>query len=242
MIVPFICVHHTFIIFTHSEEKRTKALLKSLQSYCRMALKILQIELVYDFDPELIRNRLVISNHLSYVDVLCLSSLFPAAYITSVEIRETPVLGQICQLNGCLFTERRRAKRNAKTHAKEIEQMLTYLKSEINIVLFPESTTSEGHGVLPFKTSLLESGIHGNSHYQPLAITYSSPHVPWFGDDVSFVAHLWTLVSSDKIQAYISRGDSYQGIPGEGRKELGVRLHGSVSELFEKSNSFKIKV
>jgi 1-acyl-sn-glycerol-3-phosphate acyltransferase len=236
-LVPILCVHHALlIIFIRDNEKRTKSLVKSLQSYCRVGLKILDIELVYDFDPELIRNRFIISNHLSYIDVLCFSALFPAAYITSVEMKETPILGQVCQLSGCIFTERRRRKRNAKTHGREIGHMTSYLKSGVNIVLFPESTTSIGETVLPFKTSLFESGIMTESYFHPLAIHYSSSNVPWYGDDISFIAHLWSLVQSNKIKAYITHGEPHQSQAGDDRKALGLRLHGLVLDLFSKCN------
>ena len=235
--VPFILVHHGILILCiRDKEKRTKALVKSLQSYCRFGLKALHFELVYDFDPKTIGNSLIVSNHLSYMDVLCISSLLPASYVTSVEMKSTPVLGQICQLCACLFTERRRSKRNSKTHDKEINQMKEYLHSGVNIVLFPESTTSPGDHVMPFKTSLLESGIQSNSVFQPIALAYSSRKVAWYGDDISFLSHLWTMAGEDKIRAYVSLGKPVHLEEGEGRKEVGLRLFGSVKELFEKCN------
>ena len=114
--------------------------------------------------------------------------------------------------------------------------MKEYLHSGVNIVLFPESTTSSGDGVMGFKTSLLESGIQSKSTFQPLALAYSSRKVAWYGDDLSFVAHLWALAGEGKIKAYISLGEAIELQEGEGRKEVGLRLHHSVSELFKKSH------
>ena len=237
MIVPVILVHHGLIIlFLRNREKRIKTLVNSLQHYCRFGLKALHFELVYDFDPKKIGNSLIVANHLSYMDVLCLSSLLPASYVTSVEMKHTPVLGQVCQMCACLFTERRRRKRNSKTHDKEISQMKEYLHSGVNIVLFPESTTSPGDHVMPFKTSLLESGIQSNSVFQPMALAYSSRKVAWHGDDISFVSHLWTMAGEKKIKAYVSLGEPLLLAPGEGRKEVGLRLHAAVDKLFHKSN------
>jgi 1-acyl-sn-glycerol-3-phosphate acyltransferase len=236
LVVPFIGVHHgLLILFIRNKDKRTKALVKSLQTYCRYGLKRLDFELVYDFDPKAIGQSLIISNHLSYMDVLCISSILPASYVTSVEMKNTPVLGQVCQLCACLFTERRRSKRNSKTHEKEIGQMKEYLDNGVNVVLFPESTTSPGDSVMPFKTSLLESGIQSNSIFQPIALIYSSRKVAWYGDDISFASHLWTMVGEGKIHAHIVLGEPIRLIEGEGRKEVGKRLHDAVSELFDNS-------
>lgn len=236
LVVPFICIHHGLIyLFVRNKEKRTKALVRSLQNYCRYGLKVLNFELVYDFDPKVVGESLIISNHLSYMDVLCISSILPASYVTSVEMKNTPVLGQVCQLSACLFTERRRSKRNSKTHVKEIDQMKDYLHNGINIVLFPESTTSPGDTVMPFKTSLLESGIQAKSVFQPIGIAYSSRKVAWYGDDLSFGAHLWQMVGEGRIKAYVTLGDPIVLKEGEGRKEVGLRLHDAVTALFEKS-------
>jgi 1-acyl-sn-glycerol-3-phosphate acyltransferase len=237
LIVPLICIHHGFIILIiRNKEKRTKALVRSLQNYCRYGLKILQFELICDFKHDAVGNSLIIANHLSYMDVLCLSSVLPASYVTSVEMKNTPILGEVCQLSACLFTERRRSKRNNKTHEKEIGQMKEYLKNGVNIVLFPESTTSPGDTVMPFKTSLLESGIQSKSVFQPMALCYSSRKVAWFGDDLSFASHLWTMAGEDKIRAYLVLGGPIYLDEGEGRKEIGLRLHSAVTSLFEKCN------
>ncbi len=131
----------------NENEKRAKALVKSLQSYCRFGLKVLDFEVIHDLKTESIGHSLIISNHLSYMDVLCLSSLFPASYVTSIEMKNTPVLGQVCQLSACLFTERRRSKRNSKTHDKEIGQMKEYLHSGVNIVLFIEESKDRATGL-----------------------------------------------------------------------------------------------
>lgn len=235
-LVPALIVHHSLIfIFITNQEKRTLALISSLQTYSRLGLRILGINLIYDFDPRSVKNSLVVTNHLSYIDVLAFSSLFPAAYVTSVEIKNTPVLGQVCQLCGCIFTERRRKKRTSETHAFEIKKMVSYLQMGANIVLFPEATSTAGHSVLPFKTSLLEGAIQGRTEFRPMGISYSSPGVAWFGD-MTFLPHLWQLCRSEGINAYIALGKTYSHGNDEGRKEIGVKLHLSVSALHADCN------
>ena len=55
------------------------------------------------------RGHLMVANHLSYVDVLVIASLTPSVFVTSVELRNTLLLGQLARLSGSLFVERRKA-------------------------------------------------------------------------------------------------------------------------------------
>src|SRR5512146_1631898 len=50
---------------------------------------------------------LIVSNHLSSLDILIISSILPSVFITSVELRESFLLGALARLGGCLFVERR---------------------------------------------------------------------------------------------------------------------------------------
>jgi 1-acyl-sn-glycerol-3-phosphate acyltransferase len=64
---------------------------------------------------------LVVANHLSYVDVLVIASLAPVVFVTSVELRNTLLLGQLARLSGSLFVERRKAsglKRDRRHHRR----------------------------------------------------------------------------------------------------------------------------
>src|SRR5262249_41938524 len=80
-----------------------------LSWFCRFGLWILQVKV----NPLGIKSLselpqgLYVGNHLSYLDVLVISSHVPACFVTSVEIRDTPGLGIIVQMAGCLFVERR---------------------------------------------------------------------------------------------------------------------------------------
>lgn len=239
-LIPAILFHHSILcLFIRNPKKRTLALIKSLQNYCRIGLNILDIRLDYSFDPSVVKNHLIVSNHLSYIDVLVFSSLFPASYITSTEIKNSPILGQVCQLCGCIFTERRRKKRHAETHANEIRQMVTYLKMGANIVLFPEATSTAGTSVLPFKTSLLEGAISSGTPFLPIGIFYSSPGVAWYGD-MTFLPHLWQLCGLEGLKAFILLSDPYLPLEGEDRKVIGSKLHNSVSSLHAACNFLAI--
>lgn len=77
-------------------------------------------------------NFLMVSNHLSYLDVLVISSQVPTGFVTSMEIKRTPFLGQLTDLGGCLYVERR----NKRNLLNEVEQLSEGLRRGMNIAVF----------------------------------------------------------------------------------------------------------
>jgi 1-acyl-sn-glycerol-3-phosphate acyltransferase len=96
------------------------------------------------------RNYLIISNHLSYLDIFALSSVIPSCYITSNDIKQTPMLGQICELAGCVFVERK----HKGNYHQELKEISAYLQNGLSITLFPEATSTNGDAVINFKRSM----------------------------------------------------------------------------------------
>ncbi|MBN1983112.1 MAG: 1-acyl-sn-glycerol-3-phosphate acyltransferase [Chitinivibrionales bacterium] len=112
----------------------------------------------------------IISNHVSYLDILILSSHQPSAFITSVEIQKTFFMGFLATLGGSLFVERRN---KAGLH-REIAAMRQTCEHGVPIVLFPEGTSSNGETVLPFKSSLFQSAIEAGIDIIPVCLRYKT--------------------------------------------------------------------
>lgn len=150
--------------------------------------------------------RLFLSNHLSYLDILLISSSFPALFITSKEVEKTFFLGRMSRLGGSFFIERR-------TPAKllsEIERIKDAIREGFDIVLFPEGTSGNGDAVLPFKKSLLATATGTSSPIQPLCIRYRKINgkeitpenrdlVYWYGDMTFFRSFFQLLFKTDRL-------------------------------------------
>jgi 1-acyl-sn-glycerol-3-phosphate acyltransferase len=167
-----------------------------IADYSNRALRILGIRTcLYDVPLE-IRSGLIVANHLSYVDVLVLSRVAPLLFITSIEVKHSFGLGLITRLAGCLFVERR-SRNHLKLESTTIEKVL---HSRTPVVLFPEGTSSDGSGVLPFRPALFQSAIDANVPVHLFQIQYDDDAVPYHGDH-SFLPHLFKLCSRKKIRA-----------------------------------------
>ena len=150
-------------------------------------------------------NNLIVSNHLSYTDILVICSYFPACFVTSVEMRDTPFLGHICKLAGCVFVERR----NKKNLGNEVKEITDALKAGLDVVIFPEATSTNGEEVIRFRRPLFRSAIDSQIPVKPLTLNYRAldnvevslrnrDEVFWYGD-MTFVDHLWNFFKHGEI-------------------------------------------
>ena len=150
--------------------------------------------------------KLIISNHMSYLDIIVYASIRPSVFVSSVEMQKTPVLGFLAKLGPTFFVERR----DPKLIKLEIGKMAELVSEGFNVFLFPEGTSTDGSEILPFRSSLLASASSGNVEVVPSCIKYTeidgkefSPencdYVCWYGD-MSFAPHLWGLLSTRNIK------------------------------------------
>lgn len=160
----------------------------------RRALRVLSIRL--DQPVRLgWHDGLIIANHLSWLDALVLIALQPAAFVTSVEVENSPGLGTFCKKGGCLFVERRRV----GGLAAEGQRIAATLAST-PVVIFPEATSSDGSQVLPFRPAAFAWAAQAGATIRPVCLRYlrigdraidrrNGDRVHWHGD-MDFLPHL----------------------------------------------------
>lgn len=178
-----------------------------LSFYAKILLKMMGIRVQTDITTEIKdrRGKLLVSNHMSYIDVLIAAAYNPGCFVTSVEMKKTPFLGQICQLGGCVFVERRN-KKNLKNEIKEITQSL---ENGLDVYVYPEATSTNGEEVIRFRRPLFHSAIDSKAPVQPFTLNYlnlndqkvdrqNRDEVCWYGD-MTFFDHLWNIFSLSTI-------------------------------------------
>jgi 1-acyl-sn-glycerol-3-phosphate acyltransferase len=152
---------------------------------------------------------LFVGNHLSYTDIIIFSSHISTCFVTSMEIKETPVLGHLCRAAGCLFVERR----NRRNLQNEISEVADGLKRGLTVTIFPEATSTNGEQILRFRKGLFVSSIQAQAPVVPFTINYHTvggdpislknrDNVFWYGD-MGFVSHLWRVCATGGIEVDI---------------------------------------
>jgi lyso-ornithine lipid O-acyltransferase len=173
---------------------------------------------------------LLVSNHLSYLDILAISAITPAVFVSKAEIRHWPIFGWCAVLAGTVFVERERRLRVGEV-CREIQNALA---DGALVVLFPEGMSSNGETVLSFKTSLLEPATKpgqplsvGWIHYE-IADGDARDEVCYWGNQV-FLPHVLNLLGKRNVRATVRFNQFQEHISD--RKELAQRLHAAVLEL-----------
>lgn len=112
---------------------------------------------------------LLVANHVSWLDIHVIHSLLPARFISKAEVRDWPVIGWLAdRAGGTLFLERAR-----KSDAKRVNEVMAgHLRDGDCLALFPEGTTSDGSGLLPFYPSLFQPAVDAEATIWPVRIRY----------------------------------------------------------------------
>ena len=176
------------------------------------------------------RSGLLVTNHLSYLDILALAAVAPAVFVSKADVKRWPVFGALAGLAGTIFVERER-----RAHVGEVNQEIqSALDAGLLVVIFPEGTSSNGETILPFRTSLLEPAARSDHalatgwlHYE-IADGDAREEVCYWGDH-TFFPHLLNLAGKKSVRARVRFGN-FQKMTSD-RKELAVQLRNAVVKL-----------
>lgn len=176
----------------------------------------------------------LVSNHLSYVDIIVLLSRLKTTFVAKAEVAEWPVLGFIAKTIGIVFVDR---SRRSDVHRVN-EEIASSVTENRGLTLFPEGTTSPGSKVLRFRAGLLDFPARSDLGAHYCALSYKTENgddnaykiVSWWGDS-PLNTHITRLAKERKIDATISFGDNV--IKEQDRKILSEKLHNQVSDIFK---------
>lgn len=176
---------------------------------------------------------ILVSNHLSYVDIIAYFAVLPCRFVAKSEVRSWPLLGQMAQVGGTLFVNRRRKRDLLRVN----ERMQTALLHKSGLVFFPEGTSTSGATILPFKPALLDHAARAHVPVSVATLHYRShdSHHPahlrvcWWGD-MTFAGHFPGLLALPGFDAHIQF--SPQTIQSDDRKELAQKAWQSAIQVF----------
>ena len=216
------------LLLRHGFNPAQPARSRWLQWCARRTLRVFGVRYEASGTPQ--QAGLLVSNHLSYLDILVLVSLTPAVFVSKSEVKHWPVFGWFARLAGTLFVDR--SKRSDVTRMNALIE--NSLAAGNVLVLFPEGTSWNGSEILPFKSSLLEP--IADAKY-PLTVGHLSyalddgdaaNDVCYWGD-ATFFPHLVRLMTKNHVRARVRFATVPQ--PASDRKELAQQLHAEVSRL-----------
>lgn len=177
---------------------------------------------------------LLVSNHLSYLDIPVIGRYAGAIFIAKSEISDWPLIGFLCHIVNTIFIDR--------SVRRDLPRVMTQIDSELaggmGIVLFAEGTSSKGATVLPFRPSLLEVAARSEIPVSFAALSYRTEEddppahlaVCWWGGE-PFSPHALEFAALKRIHAKVVFGN--ERIHDANRKLLAQKLRTEVLEIFE---------
>ncbi|RXH57143.1 lysophospholipid acyltransferase family protein [Granulicella sibirica] len=187
------------------------------------------------------RSMAVVSNHLSYLDILISSAARPFVMVAKSEVRGWPLLGWITAQAGTVYVQRADVKGGrTQTHAEVNGLMAEAFGSGLPVLFYPEGTTTDGESVLPFRRGLFHSVLFANAQVRSAAVAYklSEPNAGasvandvCFWRDMEFVPHLFTCLGLKGLEGHLQFGD--RAVEGGDRFALAVNARAEVTALYE---------
>jgi 1-acyl-sn-glycerol-3-phosphate acyltransferase len=211
--------------------------------YHRLACRLLGVRLEVIGETPQSGPLLIVSNHVSWLDILVLSAVAPVSFVAKREVNGWPFFGSLARLQRTVFVDRTRRHAVGQSH----DEMQNRLRAGDMLVLFPEGTSSDGRRVLPFKTSFFGAAGLPGVLVQPVTLAYRGhmnlpmnrrlmPSYAWYGD-TDLVPHLISAVKSGPIEVTVichpplalggelSRKALAQHAEQAVRRGLGLALH-----------------
>ena len=193
------------------------------------------------------RPLLLVSNHVSWSDILVLGSIAEVSFIAKSDVKGWPLFGNFAKLQRTVFIERERKHKTAD----QANEIAARLHSGDILVLFAEGTTSDGNRVLPFKSSLLGAAkaalTVGNGDaidhvlIQPVSLAYTRiqglpigrflrPVVAWPGT-MPLVKHLRGILAARAIDVEVTFGEPVMFDRASDRKALSRQFEAEIRTM-----------
>jgi len=200
LLIGTLCI----LIFPVINRKSKKFLIKRWSS---LLLKIFKINLVVNNDLKKIlykKNYLIVSNHISWLDIFVINSACPVAFVAKHSISKWPIISWFVKASETIFIDRKRISK-IKEITKEVEN---FLQNKGSICIFPEGTSSDGSQLLNFKSNLLQTAINKNISVLPIAIQYFHNQkfclAPAYYADLSLLDSIINLIKFNNIEAKLT--------------------------------------
>lgn len=172
---------------------------------------------------------LLLANHVSWMDIPTLSHAANSAFIAHDGLAQFGFLKWLCSMNETVFIARHK-RSDVSRQADDIRAAMDHGGT---LTLFPEGTTSDGTGLLPFKSSLLGAvePLPEGAAVQPVLLAYEGvPEVSWVGAEPGLDNFLRILARFHPIRVDVHFMPPLAGEDLTNRKTMAAAARQAVDE------------
>lgn len=211
-VFPFIC--------TNSKKQH-------IQRWSQRLLKIFGLKLqVNGADATPPTSFLLVSNHVSWMDIHAINSFMPIRFVAKSEVARWPVFGWMAKQLGTVFISR-----DSSRHARQVVSDMAVILRTQSICIFPEGTSTIGKSVQPFKPNLFEAAISAEVPVCSLALAYFDrktgrhSQVPAFIGDMGLISSMASILKSRGLRVELTFFPPAEAKSGLRLERKGLALH-----------------
>lgn len=176
------------------------------------------------------RDVFFVANHISWIDILSMAGASGTAFVAKQELAEVPVIGWLCGLNRTVFVKRE--------HRMGVAQQINALKEALadnwSVTVFPEGTVTDGHSLLPFKSSMLSvlepppPGVM----VQPVVLDYGehSEEIAWVGEESGLHNAMRIMARRGTFRLTLTYLEPFSPVEHRGRKAIAAKAREEIEE------------
>ncbi len=198
------------------------------QAWSLGVLRLCGMRLVVHHDAaRLDHGVLMVSNHVSWLDICVINAWRPTPFVSKAEVRAWPIVGWLAQQAGTVFIQREK-RRDAQRIMHDLAARLT---AGERMCLFPEGTTSSGHALLPFHANLLQAAVSASCPVQPVCLMYEDANgrqstAPAYIGEMSLSTSLDAVLREGPLTVHLHIGEPLEA--GVDRRQLAARAQAAV--------------
>ena len=203
-----------------------------VQVWATQLLRIWRIELDVRGQPVFAGPALMVCNHISWLDITVIHATRHCRFVSKSELLSWPLVGRLAKDAGTLFIERAQRKDSLRM----VKDMARSLQNGDVLAVFPEGTTGDGVGVLPFHANLIQSAIEAQAPVQPLALqlldanTQSISMAARYIEDDTLLGSIWGVLNAHGLKVVVCFGEP-QMAQGRDRRRWAKDLREEVLVL-----------
>lgn len=175
----------------------------------------------------------LLANHVSWIDIPALAATTGAAFVGHDGLASVPLIRWLCAANNTVFVARHD---RASVH-RQVEQVRAAVLGSGALAIFPEGTTSDGTGLLPFKSSLLSAldPVPPGVAVQPVLLDYGreAAEIAWVGEEHGLDNFLRILARGRKVELTVRFLEPLTGEALANRKTMAAGARAAIAAALE---------
>lgn len=180
----------------------------------------------------------IFPNHLSFLDIILLLTIFPVRFLSKAELANWPFIGWIARAVDTVFVNR-----EDKDSREKARESLSSLRTFPAVALFPEGGIYQPPTELkPFRYGAFEIAQSGGVPFIPAVFIYQPLDIVFWRDEHLLTA-VWRFATRpEPVEARLYLLRTVHPRPEDDPKQLALETHGAMAAVYKYGDSHKTDV